>query len=283
MRRRFRNESIDATHRPVDATAAALYDALSDARLDATSVRWLAGVAANLLAHPGSDDDGLRWLAFECFSKVSAPREKTEGATQARRALSSVLLHGLTAVGTFTNDDARFAEAASAWCAKAAGQAPVPVAAAAARGFNIPTRPAGVDIRRGRYALPGQSRTDANRPVAASEGEHAQGAKQDDVDPVVALIGYCAYTTAFDRVVNAAALPARPFKLEFEFESPFPSTVDGHRAAVIEHIETRSPVTLAAIGIGCAVSQFYRSATRISRIDNLGSALTTKWMALLSE
>ena len=493
LRRRFRNESIDATHRPVDATSAALYDALSDARLDAIGVHWLAGVAANLLAYPGLDDDGLRWLAFECLSGVSAPREKTDLVAQARRVLSSVLLEELAAVGALTNDEARFAEAAAIWCAKAVGQAPVPVTEVASRGFNIPTRPAGVDIRRGRYVLPGQSRTDANRSDAASDGEHAQEAKQANVDPVVALIGYRAYTTAFDRVVNAAALAsgeelaalrlkidtdfstvrsmvarlakrlmrvlmakqtrewrfdlddglldssrlsafiasggaARPFKLEFE--SPFPSTVvtllidhsgsmkgrpmqiaaltveifarvlercgvacevlgfttrewdggaparkwaddgyppepgrlnalehivikaadvpwrrarqglglslrdetlkenidgealawahrrllvrperrrilvvisdgtpmdeatfaangfdylDGHLAAVVQHIETRSPVTLAAIGIGCDVSQFYRNATRISRIDDLGPALTTKLMALLSE
>ena len=492
LRRRFRSESIEAKYRPVDATASALYSALADARLDAIGVHWLAGVAANLLAHPGLDDDGLRWLAFECFSGVSAPREKTKAAAQARGTLPSALLEALRLVGNFTADDARFAEAAAGWCATAAGQAPVPVAAAA-RGFNIPTRPAGVDIRRGRYALPGQSRIDANRPDAAPEGEHAHGATQANVDPVVALIGYRAYTTAFDRVVNAAALAsgeelaalrlkldtdfstvrsmvarlakrlmrvlmskqtrewrfdlddglldpsrlsafiasggaARPFKLEFE--SPFPSTVvtllidhsgsmkgrpmqiaaltveifarvlercgvscevlgfttrewdggaparkwaddgypaepgrlnalehivikaadvpwrrarkglglslrdetlkenidgealawahrrllvrperrrilvvisdgtpmdeatfaangfdylDGHLAAVVEHIETRSPVTLAAIGIGCDVSPFYRNATRISRIDDLGPALTMKLMTLLSE
>ncbi|MEQ1910263.1 MAG: cobaltochelatase subunit CobT [Vicinamibacterales bacterium] len=493
LRQRFRTESIDAAHRPVDATIASLYDALSDARLDAIGVHWLAGVAANLLAYPGLDDDGLRWLAFEYFSGVSAPREKTDAATRARRTLSSALLEELAAIGTFTSDEARFAEGAAVWCAKAAGQAPVPVAAAAASGFNIPVRPAGVDIRRGRYALPGQKRTDPDPPDAASEGEHTQGAKQADVDPVVALIGYRAYTTTFDRVVNAAALASgeelaalrlkldtdfstvrsmvarlakrlmrvlmakqtrewrfdlddglldssrlsafiasggatRPFKLEFE--SPFPSTVvtllidhsgsmkgrpmqiaaltveifarvlercgvacevlgfttlewdggaparkwaddgyppepgrlnalehivikaadvpwrrarrglglslrdetlkenidgealawahrrllvrperrrilvvisdgtpmdeatfaangfeylDGHLAAVVEHIETRSPVTLAAIGIGCDVSQFYRNATRISRIDDLGPALTIKLMTLLSE
>ena len=34
--------------------------------------------------------------------------------------------------------------------------------------------------------------------------------------------------------------------------------LDGHLAAVVEHIETRSPVKLAAIGIGHDVSQFYR-------------------------
>jgi cobaltochelatase CobT len=59
--------------------------------------------------------------------------------------------------------------------------------------------------------------------------------------------------------------------------------LDGHLAAVVEHIETRSPVALAAIGIGHDVSRFYRNATRISRIDDLGPALTTKLMALLAD
>jgi cobaltochelatase CobT len=50
---------------------------------------------------------------------------------------------------------------------------------------------------------------------------------------------------------------------------------------VIDGIEARSPVQLAAIGIGHDVSRFYRNATRIARIDDLGPALTTKLMALL--
>jgi cobalamin biosynthesis protein CobT len=40
-------------------------------------------------------------------------------------------------------------------------------------------------------------------------------------------------------------------------------------------------VKLAAIGIGHDVSQFYSNATRISQVDDLGPALTTKLLALL--
>ena len=32
-------------------------------------------------AYPGTDDDGVRWLAFESFSGMSAPREKTGAAS----------------------------------------------------------------------------------------------------------------------------------------------------------------------------------------------------------
>ena len=57
--------------------------------------------------------------------------------------------------------------------------------------------------------------------------------------------------------------------------------LDDHLAHVVTAIETRSPVVLAAIGIGHDVSRFYRNATRISRIDDLGPALSDKLIALL--
>jgi cobaltochelatase CobT len=57
--------------------------------------------------------------------------------------------------------------------------------------------------------------------------------------------------------------------------------LDAHLRQVIDDIEARSPVELAAIGIGHDVSRFYRNATRIARIDDLGPALTTKLMSLL--
>jgi cobaltochelatase CobT len=57
--------------------------------------------------------------------------------------------------------------------------------------------------------------------------------------------------------------------------------LEAHLQAVIEGIETRSPVQLAAIGIGHDVSAFYRNATKIARIDDLGPALTGKLIALL--
>ena len=59
--------------------------------------------------------------------------------------------------------------------------------------------------------------------------------------------------------------------------------LEAHLQAVIEDIETRSPVQLAAIGIGHDVSTFYRNATKIARIDDLGPALTGKLIALPGE
>ena len=58
--------------------------------------------------------------------------------------------------------------------------------------------------------------------------------------------------------------------------------LDHHLVSVVDAIETRSPVRLAAIGIGHDVSRFYRNATRIARIDDLGPALSEKLMALLA-
>ena len=59
--------------------------------------------------------------------------------------------------------------------------------------------------------------------------------------------------------------------------------LDGHLAAVVRHIETRSPVRLAAIGIGVDVSAFYRHATRIAKIDDLGPALASRLLTLLGD
>jgi len=59
--------------------------------------------------------------------------------------------------------------------------------------------------------------------------------------------------------------------------------LDHHLATVVEDIERRSPVQLAAIGIGHDVSRFYRNAMTIARIEHLGPALSFKLMSLLSQ
>jgi cobaltochelatase CobT len=491
LRRRFHDDTVHAAHRPQDSTAAAIYEALAHARLDGVGARWLAGVAHNLLRYPGVDDDGIRWLAFEYCSGMRAPREKTDAVTAARAALTPELVEGLAVLASLAGNQPAFAPAAAAWCARASGHAPLPVARHAERRFAIPDRPVSMDIRRGRYALPGRSRAEGRHEQGNGAG-HTQAAGPAH-DPVAASAGYGAYTTAFDRVVTASTLAsreelerlrlaleadfgqvrslvsrmakrllrvlmakqarewrfdlddgwldparlppliasggaARPFK--HEFESPFPSTVvsllidhsgsmagrpmkiaaltvevfarvlercgvkcevlgfttrewdggeparrwadagypadpgrlnalehivikaadvpwrrarlalglflrdemlkenidgealawahrrliarperrrilvvvsdgtpmdeatfaangfdylDGHLAAVVRDIETRSPVRLAAIGIGHDVSQFYSNATRIRTIDDLGPALTQKLTTLLAE
>ena len=70
---------------------------------------------------------------------------------------------------------------------------------------------------------------------------------------------------------------------------PIPIAANGHEylerhlLSVVQQIEARSPVQLAAIGIGHNVSAFYANATTVARMEQLGPALTTKLMALLGE
>jgi cobaltochelatase CobT len=59
--------------------------------------------------------------------------------------------------------------------------------------------------------------------------------------------------------------------------------LESHLQRVVAGIEDRSPVQLAAIGIGHDVSLFYRNATTIARIEHLGPALSTKLTSLLAQ
>ncbi|MGC4082878.1 MAG: hypothetical protein QM736_12380 [Vicinamibacterales bacterium] len=491
LRHRFHRAEPYAACCPRDPAAAALYESLETARLDALGAAWLAGVRKNLLDFPGREPDGIRWLAFERFSGVAAPSTHADMAGVARASLSPALLDRLDALTAVLRDPEVFAHGAASWAIAASGQVPADVARQRERRFAIPDAPGGVDLRRGRYAIPGR-RADSPPDEPTDSSAHTEAPRADD-DPVAALIGYRAYTTAFDRVVNASSLAsrdelerlrrsldadvsqvrslvarlakrlmrvlmakqtrewrfdqddgfldpsrlpvfvasggaARPFKQEFE--SPFPSTVvtllidhsgsmagrpmtiaaltveifarvlercgvkcevlgfttqewdggeparqwaadgyppepgrlnalehivikaaatpwrrarnslglflrdemlkenidgealtwahrrllarpeqrrilvvisdgtpmdeatlaangfdylDGHLLAVVRHIETRSPVALAAIGIGVDVSQFYANATRIATVDELGPALTEKLLGLLGE
>jgi cobaltochelatase CobT len=202
LRRRFHDERVHAVQRPADAAAGPLFDALEGARLDALGARWLAGVARNLLDCPAAADDGVRWLAFEIFSGTTAPAETAEAVSRVRRALPPALVSELRTLAGTLREQAAFAAAAAAWCARAAGQAPVAVERQRPRRV-IPHEPAGDDVRRGRFALPGRTRARAETPERG--GEHA-GTPRSAGDTAEPLTGYRVYTTAFDRVVHAAAL-----------------------------------------------------------------------------
>ena len=489
LRRRFHDASTHSEHRPQDPHASALFDLLELARLDAIGARWLAGIARNLVAHPGLDDDGLRWLAFERWSGSPAPPEKAPLAAAVTRRLPAGLATRLGDLAAHRDDAVAFAAAASGWARDAATHiAPAKAPADGSGQALLPRR----DIRLRQLPKrgdPGGTKAPLrqDRQGGDTSGEASAGAQ---VETSADGRGYHAYTTAFDRVVNALTLAnraelvelhtrletelsaartvvarlakrlmrvlmarqtrewafdldegvldgsrlarlvasgrARPFKQESD--SPFPSTVitllidhsgsmrgrpmliaaltveifarvlercgvrcevlgftthewdggeparqwaadgypdnpgrlnalehiviknadvpwrrarqalglflheeilkenidgeavtwaharlmarpehrrilivisdgtpmdeatfaangfdylDGHLAAVVEDIERRSPVQLAAIGIGHDVSRFYANATRIARIDDLGPALTTKLIALL--
>ncbi len=54
-RRRWHDAATHHRHRPATAPQSAVFDALELARLDVRGVTWLAGVAQNLLNHPGAE------------------------------------------------------------------------------------------------------------------------------------------------------------------------------------------------------------------------------------
>ena len=111
LRARYHDSVIHVRHRPDTPLEAELFDGLEHARLDAIGALRLQGIARNLLAHPGTDPDGPRWLAFEALSQLPAPREKKELIERVRRGLSANLLRQLADLSTLRNDQARFAEA----------------------------------------------------------------------------------------------------------------------------------------------------------------------------
>ena len=61
------------------------------------------------------------------------------------------------------------------------------------------------------------------------------------------------------------------------------SYLEKHLRAIIEQIETRSPVELIAIGIGHDVTRYYRRAVTIVDAEELGGAMTEKLAELFDE
>jgi cobaltochelatase CobT len=59
--------------------------------------------------------------------------------------------------------------------------------------------------------------------------------------------------------------------------------LERHLRAVIEHIETRSPVQLIAIGIGHDVTRYYRRAVTIVDAEELGGVMTEKLAELFDD
>ena len=212
VQRRFHDPAIHDGQRPADEPAAHLFETIEQARLDALGVRWLPGIAKNLLAHPGADDDGVRWLAFEAFTGQSAPREKTPLVAAARTALPPHLVEALSALGIHLNDQAAFAAAAAAWIRAAASHITRPRSGDhTLKHLTLPIREIDRYERRGRYAAP----TSANTPEKKAGEPSAQDAGTGSA-PAGATVGsttapeyYRVYTTAHDRVVNAAALASR--------------------------------------------------------------------------
>lgn len=219
IQRRHHREAIHERFRPSDRTAAAIYDGLELSRLDALGVRWLPGIARNLLAHPGMEPDGVRWLAFEALSGHTAPADKHLAITTVRASLSAgpsgttapatPLVDGLAALGAHLNDQERFAEAAAAWVTQAAAHLPTVPIREAGKQVLLPTRE--IEIRRRiERGDPGATRAPLRSEEETGDSRDA-GGTASSAGEVIAGAGfaYRIYTTAHDRVVHAAALASR--------------------------------------------------------------------------
>ena len=201
--RRFHDPAVHRRHAPREEEAATLFRLLEQARLDALGVQWMRGVARNLLAHPGTEADGLRWLTFELCSGRPAPPEKTDSVARMRRELSPPLLTSLTQLASFSSQHSSFAEAAARWVYAAQGALPSsePPIAGPHR-VQLPTR---VVERKARRERRGERASDESRAEGAGPGAGGPQAPDGKVE----TDAYRAYTTAHDRVVNAASLASR--------------------------------------------------------------------------
>jgi cobaltochelatase CobT len=209
LRRRYHDGAMHRQYQPTERPAADLFSALELARLDALGSRWLAGVAKNLLSHPGAEQDGPRWLAFEVLSGRHAPPDKGILVSRLRGLLSARLLAELSSLAADVEDQQRFAARAAAWAGTAARQLPPGVAVGAgATAFPF----GGQEVVRAlpKRGDPGGIAAPLKKGDALpSSSENTPGGGAAVQSSGTALEGYQAYTTAFDRIVNAAALASR--------------------------------------------------------------------------
>jgi cobaltochelatase CobT len=208
LRARYHNSAIHARHKPGPTLEADLFDALEHARLDAIGSLWLRGIARNLLAHPGTEPDGLRWLAFEALSGFAAPKEKTEMVERVRRSLRANLLEQLADLSALRNDQVRFAEAAARWIRAAASQIPrADHGSVSSLPFELRKK---LTVRTlPRRGDPGATSAPLKKRHQGSEDSEGSAGSGAITHGGGAGIGYRPYTTAHDRVVNAAALADR--------------------------------------------------------------------------
>jgi len=209
VRHRFHDDAIQDRWQPADARASAVFESLERARLDALGAAWLPGIARNLLAHPGADDDGVRWLAFETFSNRRAPDVKAASVGRVRAALSATMVDQLSAFARHLADQERFTAAAAEWSARAAAHLPPEAGApAGSMRVSLPTRriyrelPSRGDPRKTRAPLARRTAHTPDGSEQAAGGGHVERGGGSSH-------GYRPFTTAYDRVVNAAALADR--------------------------------------------------------------------------
>jgi cobaltochelatase CobT len=210
LRRRFHSNAVHHEHRPAAAPASQMFDLLEVARLDALGVRWLPGVARNLLSHPGADADGLRWLAFATLSGSPAPPEKSLLVSMVQGGLTAELRAGLTALTTHLHDQPAFAAAAAAWVTAAAPHLPVMETRTTGQAVMLPTRE--IEVRRMmERGDPGATRAPLRQEIEERGVSDADSTTAPSTGAVTldGASNYRIYTKAHDRIVNAAALASR--------------------------------------------------------------------------
>jgi cobaltochelatase CobT len=225
IRTRHHDPRVHRSHCPADRPASDIFDLVELGRLDAIGVQWLAGVAKNLMAHPGAENDGVRWLAFECLSGRSAPPEKTRLVDAVRSALPPRLVEELHRLRHHLADHEPMARAAAAWSRAAGAALPNTLLAPVEKG-QLPFPAREVLRKLPRRGDPGATsaplRKETREPGQDGDGMtpgHAASMGRSACDD------YRAFTTAYDRVVNAASLASREelatlrSKLEAEFGS----------------------------------------------------------------
>ncbi len=212
-------------HRPADPPASTIFDLVELGRLDAIGVRWLTGVARNLIAHPGADNDGVRWLAFECLSGRSAPTEKTPLVQAVRSALPGRLVTALAALHSRVTDHSHVAAMLAAWSHAAGAALPGTLLAPIEKG-QLPLLTRDVVRQLPRRSDPGATSAPL-RDEKREPGQDGEGTTPGNAGTTGRGTSdeYRAFTTAYDRVVNAASLASRDelttlrSRLEAEFGS----------------------------------------------------------------
>jgi len=207
LKARHHDPVVHARHKPAEAAASDLYAAMEQARLDAIGALWLAGIRQNLLAHPGPDPDALRWLTFEALSSIAPPSDKAAAATRLRSRLPPHLLRDLTTLAAHRNTPSAFAPAAAAFVRAAAGHMPPADENRATLTVQLPQR---VTVRTlPKRGDPGGTAAPLEKRQAGSEGSEESAGSGAITQGAGAIAGYHPFTTAHDRVVNAAALVDR--------------------------------------------------------------------------
>jgi cobaltochelatase CobT len=212
IRQRWHDDGVERRYRPAETPAKEIFDALEVARLDAIGARSLTGVALNLLAHPGAERDGLRWLAFEVFSGRASPRVKAELVAAVRASLPPALHESLAALAVELRDQSSFATDAANW-SRAAGHHLTSAVSASGDARPFPWLNPSVE-----YVLrPQQLDADAAGAPAAdrdpvrktSAGDSTYAAEEMARGSAGGHGDYRIFTTAHDRVIEAAGLASR--------------------------------------------------------------------------